>query len=388
MSISAIRELEEIYYLKEVTAEYKIQNGANPFELSHWDPSDQLVKALLSYLKLPPLPLAAPYIYSYYLEVQQQIVRGVGYTEPTRTCLLVQAGTSAMLLATWWVKSLNIERLIIMCPAYFPIFYLAQMLGLNHIHVYMSRDQGAWQIPKDEILSIVHGAPSNTAIWITNPVFCTGSYLSESDIEFLDSLLKSGVAVVADECLSVNGYEIGKRLIDSDRLLALYSPHKSVCLNAVKFAAIVFDVKYQLFFDDWADVLVGGLAASSHSAIHHFLSDNFLHYQSAFLESVNATRSEVIQMFSSSNSLIETDENSIGYFLTCYAPRIAGSNGNNREFLRQLVFDTGALVVPGLRNHFSPDIGFNFRINLARRCPQFFSALHRVLEFLTKASKI
>jgi aspartate/methionine/tyrosine aminotransferase len=387
MSINEIRELGEIYYLKELAAEYKSQNGADPFELSHWDPSDQIIKALLSYLKLPPLPLAAPYIYSYNLDVQQQIVSRVGYTEPTRTCLLVQAGTNAMLLATWWVKSLNIKRLIIICPAYFPIFYSTQVMGLSYTNVYMSHDQGAWQMPKKEIISIVQEAPASTAIWITNPVFCTGSYLPESDIEFLDSLLKSGVAVVVDECLSINGYEIGKRLTCNDRLLALYSPHKSVCLNAIKFAAIVFDVEYQLFFDDWADVLVGGLAASSHSAIQHFLGDNFSHYQSAFIQSVNATRDEVTQMFSSSNGLIETDENSIGYFLTCYAPRIAGSYGNNRQFLRQLVFDTGALIVPGLRNHFSPDIGFNFRINLARRCPQFFSALHHVLEFLTKASK-
>lgn len=386
MLLSTFREIEEFSYLRELAEEYQRQNGAPPFALSHWDPSDQTMKVLLKDLRLPPPPSPVPYIYSYYLGFEQQVLERLGLRESTQGCFLVPAGTNAMLLAIWWLKSLDITRVIVLCPAYFPVFYSSKMIGLPHTKIYIRRHLGKWQLPQEEIIEAVRAAKSKTAVWITNPVFCAGEYLSEEDREFLESLLQKGVIVIADECLAISGQELCRKLSGSEHFLGIYSPHKSVCINAVKFAALVFDNKYQQFFDRWADVLVGGLSASSHSAISHFLGNNFLHFESTFLQYVNKVRASIQNIIHDHNTLIETDENSIGHFMTCYIPKVPGSKGNCKLFLYQMVMQTGVHLIPGVRSHFDPGIGFNFRINLARECPQFLSSLHRIIEFFSTLS--
>lgn len=383
MPLSAIREIEEFSYLRELAEEYQRQNGAFPFALSHWDPSDHTMKVLLKDLRLPQPPLPVRYIYSYYLDFGQQVLERLGLREAAQGCFLVPAGTNAMLLAIWWLKSLNIDRLIVLCPAYFPVFYASDIMGLPHTKIYIRRHLGKWQLPQDEIIDTIRAANSKTAVWVTNPVYCAGEYLCDEDTKFLKSLLLKGVIVIVDECLAITGQELCRKLSGSEHFLGIYSPHKSVCINAAKFAALVFDNKHQQFFDRWADVLVGGLSASSHSAISHFLGDNFLHFESAFLQYVNKVRASIRKIIHDHNVLIETDENSVGHFMTCYISKVPGSKGNCKPFLHQMVMQTGVHLIPGVRNHFDPGIEFNFRINLARECPQFSSALHRIIEYFS-----
>jgi aspartate/methionine/tyrosine aminotransferase len=382
MPLNAMREIEGLSYLEELAEEYEDQNGSAPFNLSHWDPSDQTVKALLKHLRLPPLPSGIPYIYSY-VEGKQEVLRRLGFHLTTRRCGFVQAGTTAMLLAVWWLKALGIDRVLILCPTYFPVFYDCEVMNLNCTPIYMRREGRRWFLPRDELVAAVRESPSKTSLWVTNPVFCTGSYLHEPDVALLDSLLAEGAAVVADECLAMNGREMGGSLGRHGRFLGLYSPHKAVSINSAKFAAAVFDTEYEDFFDGWADVLAGGLSASSYSSILHFLGDNYSEFQSAFTAHVEAARERVVKVLRDHGDSFDTDETSTGHFMTCYAAKLAGDLGDDKQFLRRLVFDTGAILIPGVRNHFSRGICFNFRINLARECPQFYSALHRTVRHLT-----
>jgi aspartate/methionine/tyrosine aminotransferase len=386
MAVRKIYEVEGLSYLEDIAEEYEVQYGSLPFDVSHWDPSDYTTNTLLKHLILPPLPLASPYIYSYYTGVQQQVIGRLGFQSEPRNCLLVHAGTNAMLLAICWLKALSIDRVVILCPAYFPVFYDAEIMGLNYRRIYIRRNRAGWYLPQQEIIDHVLDAPSKTAVWVTNPVYCTGVYLSESDISFLGSLLESGVTIVADECLSKNEYALGRKLGNYERFLGIYSPHKSVCLNAIKFAVITFDTKYEEFFDSWADVLAGGLSASGYSAIFHFLGDNFLHYQSIFCQHIEPVRDKVLGIISKRPIAVNVDKNSLGHFMTCYVPTLPGNLGNDRQFLRKLVSHTGAILIPGIRNHFDPEMGFNFRINLARGCPQFYSALNRIIDYLNDVS--
>ncbi|HEX8456352.1 MAG TPA: hypothetical protein VF656_03440 [Pyrinomonadaceae bacterium] len=385
MPRSEIHELEGLSYLEDLAEEYESKSGSAPFDLSHWDPSNHAINALLKYLRLPVPPLAVPYIYSYYTGVQEQILQRLGF-QAARNCLLVHSGTNAMVIAVRWLKALRLRRVLILCPAYFPVFYASEMMDLGYERIYMRRDMGKWHLPQEEIAAYIHESPAETAVWVTNPVYCTGFYLSEFDVGFLNSLLERGVSIVADECLSKSGHELGRTLGWSERFLGLYSPHKSVCLNAVKFAAIVSAPQYEEFFDSWVDVLAGGLGASSYSALIHFLDDNFSHFQSAFFQHIEETRKDVLELINRQATLIETDESSVGHFMTCYAPKVPGIWGDDKQFLRQLISNTGAILIPGTRNHFNPDIGFNFRINLARGCPQFYASLYRTIEYLSDVS--
>jgi aspartate/methionine/tyrosine aminotransferase len=298
--------------------------------------------------------------------------------------MFVPNGTNAIFFAAWWLKSLGVETLIVLCPTYFSIFYACNIIGLRCKKVFMNRDNGVWRTPFEKIRAMAASNPSKIGIWVTNPVYCAGVYLDSDEAEFVNALSADGVAVVVDECLSLNGRELGRKVNFGSRAVGLYSPHKSLCMNAVKFAAIIFDNVHLSFFTDWADIFVGGLGTSNYAAIHHFLSPNFPDFQKAFLREIAEVRRQVVQVIKESGRDCRLDTNSDGYFMTCYAP-LGEMLSNEKSLLRQMVLDTGVVIIPGSRNHFDPAIGFNFRINLARGCPQFFSALRRCLRFLTNS---
>jgi aspartate/methionine/tyrosine aminotransferase len=338
-------------------------------------------------LQLPPPAIVIPYIYSY-PQAQAQALRRLGFTSPTRRCWFVNSGTTAVLLGVWWLKAQDIDQVLVLGPTYFPVLHVRTVMNLRARCLYMRRVNGCWQLPKTEIQAAIKEMPSRTALWVTNPVFSTGCYLSEDDTDFLASILTSGVTVVADECLSINGNEISQKLGAFDQFLGLYSPHKSLCINSTKFATVAFDERYEDFFHCWTDVLAGPLASSSYSAINHFLGENFSYFQNALFANLAGVRQEVFSIIRRHNDLIETDESPIGNFITCYIPRVAGLSGNDCAFLRDLIWSTGATLIPGTRSYLDPELGFSFRVNLARSCPQFFSALHRVTEYLIQAGSI
>jgi aspartate/methionine/tyrosine aminotransferase len=371
-----IPELDELSALDELAEDYRRHHGCEPYNLSHWDPSELSVRFFLQHLVLPPPPAPAQYIYPYELELGADVIRRLGISPDARDCLLVPNGTSAILFAVWWLRARGINHVIVLCPSYFPVFHACKMLGLKVTYVYMQRERTGWHLPADEVLRALSRAPK-TAVWMTNPVYCAGVYMGESEANFINSLLDRGFLVVADECLSINGRELSRLIRPNENFLGLYSPHKSVCINAVKFAAIVFDVKYSKFFADWTDVLIGGLGASSHSAIMHFVGDNFGVFQEAFIRYINSVRAQVAAIVNEMGAMLELDGRVEGYFLTLYAPTVQA--GRIDEFFRDMVFGSGAIVIPGSRNHFSSATGFNFRINLARASPQFFSALRRIV---------
>jgi aspartate/methionine/tyrosine aminotransferase len=387
MLLGKIRELDDLSALESLAEDYEKEYGWPPFDLSHWDPSVQNTKALLKDLRLPMSPSVVPYIYSGDIQVdfQQQVIERLGLSSTVSECSIVPTGTSAILFAAWWLRAIGVSRVIVVCPVYFPVLYACEMANLPCTRIYMRRHLGNWHLPEDEVIAALGGEESEIALWITNPIYCTGQYLGATEATFINSLLDRGIAVVADECLSINGKELSRQLSRAERFVGIYCPHKSVCINAVKFAAIVFNMKYRRFFTDWSDVLVGGLSSSNYVAVLHFLDENFTAFQSAFTARIASVRQLVTGIVHRYDPVIQVDAQSEGYFMTCYVPGISATGGSS-EFLRHLVFGTGAIMIPGYRNHFSPQSGFNFRINLARECPQFLSALQRAIAHLAGAS--
>ena len=383
MKAGLIHELRGLEDLEELAAEYQGEFGSLPFNLSHWDPSEQVSRSLLKCLRLPKPPDAMPYIYSYYTGAPRQVAERLGFEWAGRDCLLVHSGTSAIVLTLWWVKAMGFENLIILCPTYFPVFYLAEVMSMPSQSIFTKRERGNWTLPRKDLVKLTGNPTTRTVVWVTNPIYCTGVYLSESDRQFLGSLLDNGVTIIADECLAKNGYEISRELGGRKNFIGLYTPHKSVCLNAIKFGAVVFDRKDEEFFDSWADVFTGGLSASNYSGIFHFLQEkDFSLFEGEFFKLVQNARSRVIEMVNKCDGIFELDENSVGHFMTCYAPNLKDRKGDEKEFLRRLISDTASIVIPGMMNHFNPDWGFCFRINLARACPQFYASVGRTLNYL------
>jgi aspartate/methionine/tyrosine aminotransferase len=381
MPLADIPELNALSFREKLSDKYQRKYGSPPFDLSHWDPSNETLKNLIPHLELPQSSWIMPYIFSYDLDdLNEKLIERFTLTNREQEFLVVPTGTSAIAFATWWLKCLEIEHVVILCPAYFSSFYSCDVMGLPYSKIYLRRESKRWHFPYEEIEAAVK-KNAKTALWVTNPIYATGVYLDQEKISFLNSLLKIGITVLVDECHSINGKEITPKLIPSDHLLSLFSPHKSVCINAAKFAAIVFDRKYKRFFADWTDVLIGGLSTANYTAILHFLSPNFLEFQNAFDTHIHRAREEVRDVVRKLSGAIEIDDKPLGYLMSCYAPNISAI-GNCEEILEDIIFNSGATMIPGTRNHFDPKIGFNFRINLARYCPQFSSSFRRAAAYI------
>lgn len=377
----SIPELDTIFSLEAIATEYEQRFGAAPFNLSHWDPSEHAERILGQYLQFPLAPQLMSYLYSDELSLERPVLERLGLPTEDVDCQIVPNGTVAILFAIARLKALGIRKLVVLCPAYFPVFYACDLLEVPYVRLYLSRRAGSWEMPLDELRGIIQ-EPS-TALWVTNPIYCTGRYLGLHEIALVNELLAARIPVVVDECLALAGREIGRGLKWDPNLFCLYSPHKAVCVNAVKFAVVSFHSSHTRFFIDWSNVIIGGLAASNYAAVQHFLSPNFLTFQSALLEYIAAQRVAVEGLVGRYTGVFDIDSASEGYFMTCYAPRVPSMAGND-AFVKELAFQTGALVIPGWRNHFPDCVGFCFRINLARGCPQFMGALGRTLSHLSQ----
>lgn len=380
----SIRELDDLTFLDRLSEEYEARYGVAPFHLSHWDPSQETVNALLHKLDLPRPSMIAPYIFSYDLDLQSAIVSKLGSDDRSRSCFIVPNGTSAIFFAMWWLKANGVTDLLVICPCYFSVLHSCRVLGMRYSLIYAERNHQQWKLSHEAILQGLRDRQRYTALWITNPLYNTGVYWSLSETHFLNELLDGGLRLVMDECNVPLGCEVTRHLLPSANLLSLHSPHKSLCLNGVKFAVLIFDYQHGSFFTQWSDVVVGGLGLSSYAAVLHFLSDNFDIVQRFFLDRIASARRRVAQTVAEAGSKCNLDASTSGYLITAYAPHLP-DRGLGADFVRKLIFESGATMIPGYRNHFDPRVGFSFRLNLARDSAQFHAASRRVIEFLEAA---
>jgi len=367
-------EIECIEMLEDIEDSYAKRFGAAPFNISHWDPSDEFEKEMLGYLEVPPLESLVSYRFSYQITEPDPVIIKLGGVAGLHGSLFTPSSTTSILCVLNWLKSQRKKRVLAMCPSYFSLAHACRRFGLTFHRAYLKRCDGGFILPPAH--SSIWGEPS--VLWLTSPVYGAGVYFSKSDLRFVSDLLKSGWIVVADECLALPGQELIRTLGEHKNFLSIYSPHKSVCVNGIKFSIILFNKKHLAFFERWADVWYGGLGCSSSLAIIHFLSPNFDLYQSFFLEAIARQRKTIDQLCIRPH--VETDAKAKGHFVSCYFPAISSRLGNSRSFLEKLVNSTGASLISGNRSRFGRDLGFSFRVNLARGGPRFRPSLARVIE--------
>jgi hypothetical protein len=193
--------------------------------------------------------------------------------------------------------------------------------------------------------------------------------------------LKSTALETAKRRLGLPGQELIRKLGHHSNFVAMYSPHKGVCVNGIKFSSILFDLKHQAFMERWADVWYGGLGCSASLAITHFLSANFDTYLARFLEAV-AKRRKIFDRLCSENQ-VEHDVLAKGHFVSCYFPSISSRLGQSKEFFEKLVYATGGSIITGNRSRFHRNFGLCFRVNLARSGSRFEPTLARLVHHVS-----
>lgn len=375
--MNTIAELNSLELIEEIINEYKNSFGVEPFNLSHWDPVPSFIDRVISSLDISYPDRVIEYSFSYTFPLKGQLTQRLGF-EQDKSVLITPSGSTSIMCVSNWLNYMGVNTIAILCPVYFSAPHSMNKFGIKTDNVYMRRKNGQFLFPEDAI----DRATKAKALWITNPIYCTGVGYTENQINLISYVLDSGCIVVADECLAMSGGELGRILGGHKNFIGIYAPHKSICVNGVKFSAIVHHGDFEHHFDQWADVIYGSIGLSSISAVYHYLSKNFHEYEGLLAKEASLCASFIRETAEKYNN-IELDDSQKGYLLTVYAPKLSGEYGNNKSFLENLTKATATTVIPGARNHFHDSIGFCFRVNLARNSPQLKASVTRLLQFLS-----
>lgn len=365
--LSALDDIEEIEHC------YFRDYGTRPVNLSHWNPSTEVSRMMEGALVLPDLPTGIDYHFSYDLPEREELLSHVGLESAGKSTVITPSGSTSILMVARYLGAIGIQDVSFLGPGYFTVPANLQAEGIN-VHIdHLHRTKQGFKLP-------VLNLGKRSALWITNPVYCAGTQYELADVDWFHDYLRGGGTLICDECLAWGGIELGRALGKWPGFIGIYSPHKALCTNGMKYSFVAFDHKSQKFFDDWADALYGCLPASAVVAVRHSLGVHFGQYQERFGTIIGQAKAFVIETMRRYG--IGFDEGSSGYLMTAYAPHIRQPSCVDIGFMRDLVYATASSFIPGIRNHFDPALGLCFRINLARDGADFRGALVRVLQYL------
>lgn len=374
MEITELTVIDDIERLEE---RYCKTFGAKPLNVSWWNPSENLKFQLLNCLNLHDLtekydPI--DYHFSYDHGSKKKLIESFGLSSETKSCLITPTGSTSLLCVINWIKEKKNGTIHTLSPHYFSVSYNTNSLGMSLEKHYIERDKNGYTIGSIE-------CAQNDVIWLTNPIYCTGVTYTEKCKNLIRKKLGDGITIVADECLASTGQELSHEFGDYENFIGIYCPHKSVCMNGIKFSVIVYDKSHEDFFDQWSDILYGCLGISNAIAIDHFLSPNFHEYETFFQKKIDDTWKYVKQMVKQYPN-VEYDKMSSGYLRTLFIPKLDAQQNSDLNTLWDVIRSSGTSFIPSIRNHFSPELGFGFRINLALDSPLFRASLKRLLNKL------
>lgn len=372
--------------IEAMAARWQASKGRSPINISHWNPSDEFLRSLQALVApaslLDPLwslqrfdPM--PYRHSRGLPATQAVLRKLGFAGEDAAVLITENGTTSISTVANWLKLHNVEEVTLLSPSYFTTAHSLRRLGIAVKELALERSaDGTYRLP------IGLDVQPGEALWLTNPVYSTGLYALEQSCDALRQIADAGTYIVADESLALRPTVIAQTLGGHENFAGIYTPHKSICMNGMKFSAVVTHPRHQATLEDWADVLSGGLSLSATIAVQHFVTASFDECRAAVARLLRKTRDWHIDLVRSFEGTIAVDSNSEGHFIMAYLPRFAAELRHRIDFLEGILVETGCILIPGFRSGFDERSGFCFRINLARDSGAFREAVERLYGFL------
>lgn len=374
MFIDEIFELDKILNYEEQVV---TNRNAKITNISYWNTSEKYQNYMLNYIKLEYITDIFNYKYTYDIsvDIRNQIIRKLtGQTQKDIMCLLSSSSTCSITNMINFLKLNGFQKLCILTPSYFSVEQNCKIFHLSFEKKSLIFHEGKYSIPLEYILS-----NNFDSVWITSPIYSTSKVLDESQIEIMKMLMNKKILVIADETLALPGQELSRIMPINDYFYSIYSPHKPLFINNIKFSVILCPLKNDDFFEQWIDVLGGGLLHSNVSAILHFLSSNY-----------QLCLQRCIEWYSKGISIIESilkkfpnaycDTSDIGAYKTIYL-RSPLHNFYDIENIKNLIDTQYVSFIPGIFNGFSEDDGNCFRVNLSLDSLEIQNALYRILNY-------
>lgn len=376
--INEIFAMDEIFSLE---TEMEQKYGIPIFNISHWDSSDAYQKHMSRVLVLPESSLPWNYYYTYSVsdDDRQQILKNLGVRPQNLQMtmgLLLQSSTLAIVNMINLLVQYKYKKLCILQPAYFSVALCCSTLSLEYGTEQIQFTNKQSRIPIDKII-----ASGYDCIWITSPIFSTSYYFDKeclSDICFLKSM---GLTLVFDESLALPGKELVRTFPIDEKIFAIYSPHKAISINGLKFSVIVCNKIYEDFLEQWVDVFSGALSSSNRDAAFHYISSNYLNacypaYKS-YISKTKAAIQKIVKQFPFVSMLPNTE----GHYVTIFIDSLLYRDTNNIDFLKAVMENSMASFIPATLNGFDASQGFGFRINLTGDIMELEGAIGRIMQY-------
>lgn len=377
--IDEICVMDDIFSIeKKVEQKY----GIHIPNVSHWDSSVAFQKHMTQALVLPPQSLPWNYCYTYSISKEErlQVLKHLGVqTQQLQSVmgLFVQSSTIAIVNMINLLVHFNRKRLCILQPAYFSVATCCSTLSLDYGTEQISFINGVPRMPMDKIIEGKYDC-----IWITSPIFCTGYYPDKEFIQNIKFLKSLGMTLVFDESLTLPGKELVRSFLIDQKVFAIYSPHKSIAINGLKFATIICNIFYEDFLEQWVDVFSGALGISNRDAILHYITPNYLEEcYPAYKKYIDLARkvvSDIVEQYSFASMLPLTEGHYINIFL---ALKIQGKN-ELLNFINNIIHKCLASFIPATLNGFDTSQCFGFRVNLTGNILELEGAIGRIMQYI------
>lgn len=375
-----IQRLNDIDHLDFLQHSFEHESGLLPLNVSSWNVTNQFREKLIRIMRLPQFGNAIDYLYTYGLpdEMKEKIITKLcGRERKDLSLIITPNNTISIINLVHFLKKRSFQRICVVNPSYFSVSQSLASFGIKCHYENMIRSNNSYSFPLETILRNKYDV-----VWITSPIYSTGVYWNDSEISKLQVLIDSGVFVVADESFAINGYELIRKIARKS-FITIYSPHKSICFNGVKFSAILCPNEYEAFFDQWVDVFSGNLPLSSIIAAKHFLTDNFAQCNSSFQSIIENSRDVIQKGLQELGVSYDTD--SKGNLMTVYFADVSFISSIEDKFFLDIFRKTYASFYPGYLHGFCKEIGFSFRINLALYNMEFRGAVNRLAEYFIQS---
>ena len=378
--IDEIFLMDDVFQIEESVRQ---KSGMDILNVSHWDSSVEFQKHMNRVLELPvsSLPWNYYYTYSISMEDRQRVLSRLGITReqiPDTMGLLLQSSTIAIVNMINLLVHRGKKKLCILLPAYFSVSTCCQALGLSCDTEEIRFSSGHPEIPMNQILN-----GGYDCVWITSPIFCTGRYFTEQQICEIAKLKDAGLTLVFDESLALPGKELLRFFPIDDETFSIYSPHKAISMNGLKFAVLVCSKRYEDFLEQWVDVFSGALASSNRDAVFHYISSN---YQDiclpAYKDYIGITKVKIerlLDIFPDVFILNGTE----GHYINIFTHLKLEKNSSLPKFLQRVIEESMASFIPGTLNGYGADQGLCFRVNLTASPSELTASVGRILRYLS-----
>lgn len=362
------------------------QVGIDIHNVSYWDSSPAFQRQMAQVLELPVQSLPWDYYYTYSISKEDriQVLRSIGVPSESLSHtmgLLLQSSTITIVNMINLLKHYKKRKLCILQPSYFSVSECCKKLSLNYAYENIIFCGNDIKIPIDRIIN-----GGYDCVWITSPIFCTGKYFNQTQLEEITKLKQAGLTLIFDESLALPGRELLRSIPVDLKTFAIYSPHKAISINGLKFSVLVCDICYEDFLEQWIDVFSGALSSSNRDAIFHYISLNYstecLPTYLGYIENTKKAISELLKQFPN----VTTLPDSYGHYITVFTDMRIKGRGELLNVMQPLIQNSLASLIPGTLNGFSEDMGLCFRINLTGEIISLTGDVGRILTYLSNRS--